>query len=199
MVYLQDSADTPFAYRHRIDHTDVDLGLPGGYIPYTGPETPYTVWPLELLTLPDMDGACVILLFSVLIIKESVSPLLYPARNTPAGDGVDELWLTARFYQSLDGDFTPNGAQIAWMVDPGPGEEAMDPQSGRVSCKAVSPIRQGRYPPSTRERKGYGSVVARIGDVDGNGIHDLIVEAGRNCDVSTLGVRPLDVVVWLNG
>lgn len=58
LVYLRDSPDDPFAYRRRIDHSEADLGLAGGYIPYTGPNVPYTVWPLKLMALPDMDGAC---------------------------------------------------------------------------------------------------------------------------------------------
>lgn len=57
LVYLRDDADDPFAARRRIDHSEVELGLVGGYIPYSGPHAAYTVWPLKILTLPDMDGA----------------------------------------------------------------------------------------------------------------------------------------------
>lgn len=103
-----------------------------------------------------------------------------------AGDGIDELWLTARFYESLDGEFTPIGAQITWMVDPdvfGAIEEE------KLPFKAISPITRDQYPPTTRPRKGFGSVVALLGDVDDNGIEDLMVEVGRDCDVSRLCVQ----------
>lgn len=147
LVYLRDSADDPVLYRRRIEHGDVDLGI-GEYVPYTTPIQPYTDWPVRLLTLPDLDG-----------------------------NGADDLWTSARRYESLDGQYRGLGAQILFLSPPEDGPAASSP------VLHASPLPPEHFPTSNRSLAEMGSIVARIGDVNGDGYTDMLVSAGRDCDV----------------
>lgn len=149
MVYLQDSADDPILDRRRIDHSDFELGA-GEFVPFVGADQPFTVWPMRLLALPDMDG-----------------------------NSADELWTSMRFYHSLYGEYESLGAQILFMQKPGP---AADP-AARSPVLHASPLPREHAPTSARILNEFGSIVARIGDRNGDGYWDMLVTAGRDCEV----------------
>lgn len=83
---------------------------------------------------------------------------------------------SGRFYDSLDGEYVNIGAQILFMQAPGP-KDLLPP------VKHVSPISPDIFPKSNRTLAEFGSVVARIGDRNGDGVEDVIVSAGRDCEV----------------
>lgn len=47
----------------------------------------------------------------------------------------------------------------------------------------AAPITREHFPQSNRTFKGSGSIVSRIGDRNGDGYEDVIVSAGRDCEV----------------
>lgn len=105
-----------------------------------------------------------------------VWPLRLLALADMNGDGTDELWTTGRYNDQLDGDYVALGAQILFMQDPGP-DDALP------SVKHTSPLSPDVFPKSNRTLAEFGSVVARIGDRNGDGVEDVIVSAGRDCQV----------------
>lgn len=106
--------------------------------------------------------------------------VVWPLRILPLpdmdGDGVDELWTSGRYYDQLDGEYVGIGAQILFMQDPGPTDAL-------PSVKHTSPLSPDLFPKSNRTLAEFGSVVARIGDRNNDGVEDVIISAGRDCQV----------------
>lgn len=66
-------------------------------------------------------------------------------------------------------------AQLLFLQAPGPAVPS--------PLLHAAPITREHFPQSDRTFKGYGSIVSRIGDRNGDGYEDVIVSAGRDCEV----------------
>ena len=82
---------------------------------------------------------------------------------------------SARHYQSLEGDFNGLGAQLLFLQAP----TAAAPSP----LLHAAPIPRDSFPKSNRMFAGTGMIVSRIGDRNGDTYEDVIVSAGRDCEV----------------